>query len=189
MRNTVIAVCILALLILAAASSPAKAGTTPAGRHESIVIVFKDGHRQTLNMADIARIEFKTPLTIVFKDGRQKNIPATDIARIEFESPLTASTPGRNHFLGKWKVGEGNGFSTFYITLDADGEAMKSIGATHGTWTVVDGEARIAWDDGWHDAIRKVGSKHEKLAYEPGKSFDDAPSNVTDAVNTEPSPI
>ncbi len=189
MRNIVKAVCILAILTLAAGSSLAKTGTMSADRHESIVIVFKDGHRQNIDMSDIARIEFKTPLMIVYKDGRQKNIPASDIARIEFESPLTASTPGRNHFLGKWKVGEGNGYSNFYITLDADGEALKSIGATHGTWTVVDGEARITWDDGWRDAIRKVGSKHEKFAYEPGKTFDDAPSNVTAAVNTEPSPI
>jgi hypothetical protein len=54
---------------------------------------------------------------------------------------------------------------------------------------VVDGEARIAWDDGWHDAIRKVGTKHEKVAFEPGKTFSDEPSNITDAVNTSPEPI
>jgi hypothetical protein len=34
-----------------------------------------------------------------------------------------------------------------------------------------------------------VGSKHEKLAYEPGKSFDDTPTNVTAARNTNPKPI
>ena len=49
--------------------------------------------------------------------------------------------------------------------------------------------ARIAWDDGWHDAIRKRGSVHEKVAFEPGKTFDDAPSNVTAARNTQPKPI
>jgi hypothetical protein len=54
---------------------------------------------------------------------------------------------------------------------------------------MADGEARISWDDGWHDAIRKVGTKHEKVAYEPGKSFSDTPSNVTTARNTEPRPI
>ena len=76
-----------------------------------------------------------------------------------------------------------------FITLDADGDARKSIGPSHGTWTLVDGEARINWDDGWHDVIRKVGSKHEKRAYEPGKSFDGTPSNVTAARNTQPKPI
>jgi len=188
MHRTVKAVCILAILMLSAASSLAKTGTASEHRG-SIVIVFKDGHRQNLDMADIASIEFKTPVLIVFKNGRQQNVPAADIARIEFETPLSASTLGRNHFLGKWEVGEGNGFSNFYITLETDGEASKSIGSTHGTWTVVDGEARISWDDGWHDVIRKVGSKHEKVAYEPGKSFDDTPSNVTPAKNTSPSPI
>jgi hypothetical protein len=188
MRNNVKAVWILAILMLAAASGIAKTGAAPAADHGSIVIVFKDGHRQNLDMAGIARIEFKTPVMIVFKDGRQQNVPATDIARIEFETTASASVPSRNHFVGKWEVGQGNG-SNFYITLEADGEARKSIGASHGTWTVVDGEARISWDDGWHDAIRKVGAKHEKFAYEPGKSFDDKPSNVTAARNTQPRPI
>ena len=45
--------------------------------------------------------------------------------------------------------------------------------------------ARITWDDGWHDAIRKRGSGHEKAAFEPGKTFDDSPSNVTVARSTE----
>ena len=107
-----------------------------------------------------------------------------EIDRIEFGDPETATRPGRSHFIGKWEVGEGNG-GKFYITLDSDGDARKTLGPPHGTWTLVDGEARIAWDDGWHDAIRKVGAKHEKLAYEPGKTFGDPPSNVTTAVNTE----
>ena len=188
MRSPVKAVGLLAIITLGAASALAKTGAEPANDRGSIVVVFKDGHRQSLLVADIARIEFKTPVLIVFKDGRQQNIPATDIARIEFETAASASVPSRNHFVGKWEVGQGNG-SNFYITLEADGEARKSIGASHGTWTVVDGEARISWDDGWHDAIRKVGAKHEKFAYEPGKSFDDKPSNVTAARNTQPRPI
>ena len=162
MRSPVKAVWILAILALGAAGTLAKTGAEPASDHGSIVIVFKDGHRQTLLVADVARIEFETT--------------------------ASASLPSRNHFLGKWEVGEGNGFN-FYITLEADGEAKKSIGSSHGTWTVVDGEARISWDDGWHDAIRRVGAKHEKFAYEPGKSFTDSPTNVTAARNTEPQPI
>jgi hypothetical protein len=75
------------------------------------------------------------------------------------------------------------------MTLHRDGTAEKTIGAKHGTWVVEDGEARISWDDGWHDAIRKVGNKHEKCAYEPGKSFDDQPSNVANAENVNPQPI
>jgi len=89
----------------------------------------------------------------------------------------------------KWEVGEGGNSGTFFITLEADGDARKTLGATHGTWTLVDGEARVTWDDGWKDVIRKVGTTHEKVAFEPGKSFDDSPSNVTSARNTNPKPI
>ncbi|MGA9542110.1 MAG: hypothetical protein WBQ85_00965 [Candidatus Sulfotelmatobacter sp.] len=186
MRKTVKAVSILAILVLAATTL---AGTAAAADNSgSIAIVFKDGHRQTLDIADIARIDFKSPVVIVFKDGHQENLPAT-VARIDFEPADSASLPSRNHFVGKWEVGMGGDGGNFYITLESDGQAQKTHGESHGTWVLVNGEARISWDDGWHDVIRKVGSKHEKLAYEPGKSFDDSPSNITAARNTEPRPI
>ena len=187
MRNTANAFRSLAILLLTAASI-GQAGAASADDRGSMVIVFKDGHRQDLRAADIARIDFKNPAMIVFKDGHRQGIPAADVDRIEFENTASALAPGRNHFVGKWQVGDGNG-SNFYITLERDGKANKSKGPPHGTWTLVDGEARISWDDGWHDVIRKVGSKHEKLAFEPGRSFDDPPSNVTVARNTEPRPI
>jgi hypothetical protein len=188
MRISVKAFWIAAIFILAAAGSVAKAGAAPLDEHGSMVIIFKDGHSQSVEVAEVARIDFHASALIVFKDEHRKSIPGADVSRIEFESPANVSAPGKNHFVGKWKVGEGNGGS-FYVTLERDGTARKSIGPPHGTWTVVDGEARITWDDGWHDAIRKVGARHEKRAYEPGKSFDDAPSNVTWAKNTEPKEI
>jgi hypothetical protein len=178
------AVCIPAILALTAAS-----GWASASSQEAIFIVYADGHRQNLDMADVARIDLTNPVVIVFKDGHKLTVTSADKARLEFESSSNAPIPSRAHFVGKWEVGQGNNGHNFYITLDEDGEARKSIGASHGTWTVVDGEARISWDDGWHDAIRKVGSKHEKVAFEPGKSFDDSPSNVTAARNTQPKPI
>jgi hypothetical protein len=141
-----------------------------AEEHDAIVITMKDGHRQKIPMADIAHIDF---------EGSTAKSVACGVP--EF-------TPGMRHFVGKWEVGDGNGMK-FFITLESNGQAQKSIGASHGTWTLVNGEAQIAWDDGWHDAIRKVGSKHEKFAFEPGKTFSDTPSNVTDAVNTQPEPI
>jgi hypothetical protein len=177
------------LVILVSAIGSLGQSSTSKDTRLSLVMVFKDGHRQIFSVADVAKIEFKAADIVVFKDGRQQSFPHTDIQSFEFDTSATkASPPGRNHFVGKWKVGEGNG-ANFFITLEASGEARKSIGASHGTWTVVEGEARIAWDDGWHDAIRKVGTKHEKLAFEPGKSFSDEPANVTDAVNTSPQPI
>jgi hypothetical protein len=170
-------VCLLACILASAAS---------ADDHASIVITYKDGHHQTLATAEVARIDLKAA-SIIYKDGHREKV--SDIDHIEFgESGLSAALPSRNHFVGKWRVGEGNG-DHFYITLEPTGEARKTLGEEHGTWTLVDGEAHIAWDDGWHDAIRKVGNKHEKLAYGPGKTFGETPSNVTKAESTEVKPI
>jgi len=189
-RNTMFspakAFSILSVVMLAAAAFAAPA---PVNDHGSIIVIFKDGRRQSINMADLSRIDFKAPIAIVFKDGHQQSIASDEIARIEFiDANADSSRAALHRFSGKWEVGDGNG-RNFQITLDDSGQAEKSIGETHGTWTVVNGEARITWDDGWHDAIRKVGNKHEKFAYEPGKSFDDKPSNVTEARNLNPKPI
>lgn len=141
----------------------AQTSTVPIPAHKkSLVVTFKDGHQQAFSVDDLARVEFKDSPT----------------------ATVSEQYPGR--FRGKWKVATGTGGETFYITLDNHGNATKSYGASHGTWTAVGDEAQITWDDGWHDAIRKVGKKYEKLAYEPGKTFSDSPSNVTDAVNTTP---
>lgn len=162
---------------------------TAAGEQKSMTIVFNDGHRQNISFNEIARIDFKSAPVVVFKDGGRQNLTIADAARIEFSSFSKDSAIGRNHFVGKWKVGVDSMGGHFLITLEPNGEARKTLGTSHGTWTVVDGEARISWDDGWHDAIRKLGSKHEKRAYEPGKTFSDEPSNVTDAINTTAEPI
>jgi len=125
-------------------------------------------------------------IVIVFKDGHQQSFRLADIARIEF-SQTAASTPtaGMARFMGQWKVGDGAG-GTFLITLKPDGKAHKTIGSSHdGTWTVVGGEARITWEDGWHDAIRKAGRKFQKVAFGPGSSFRDQPANVADAELSE----
>ncbi len=133
-----------------------------------------------------AKDEGQSSILIVFKDGRQQSFRLADIARIEFNAPASnALTAGSARFLGDWKVGIGTG-GTFIITLKPDGQAHKSLGSGSGTWSVVNGEARVSWDDGWHDIIRKVGSKYQKAAYEPGKSLSDEPSNVAEAIYTEP---
>ena len=58
-----------------------------------------------------------------------------------------------------------------------------------GRWEYVDGEARVTWEDGRQDAIRKSGSQYFKFAYGPGKSFTDDPDNVAHARNTEAGPV
>lgn len=158
------------LSVIGIASIAWGANPKPADKSQadqgSVIVVFKDGHRQSFRMADVARIEFSGVEGRTAAKGRHL-------------------VPGRNHFVGKWRVGDGNG-RDFFITLKEDGNAEKTIGAAHGAWDLVNGEAQITWDDGARDAIRKVGSKHEKLAYLSGKTFSDPPTNVTNAEAMDP---
>jgi len=158
-----------ALILLTVPSGFAKGAVAPRSASGSIVIIFKDGHRQSFNLQEIERIEF----------------PGAPAA---VESGGTVVLPGRGHFFGKWEVGDGSG-NNFYITLNEDGGAMRSLGDMRGKWSYIDGEARVTWDDGAQDAIRKVGSKYMKFAYAAGKSFSDTPDNVAGARNTTPRPI
>jgi len=152
-----ITVCALFVLLVISASA---ADSKPAG--DTLVITFKDGRQQSFSVADVARIEFKT-------SGKE-----------------TASQPSAGgNFMGRWRVGDGMG-NHFIITLDKNGKATKTIGNQRGTWSMVNGEAQINWNDGWHDLIRKVGNKYEKVAFAPGKNFSDSPDNVADAKSLEP---
>lgn len=171
MRKSVFSALLLGLLLLTVEGLHTNAAPVPMEDNGTLVIVFKDGHKQSIPVAAIATMEVKSA------SGSTTPILIPD--RV---------LPSRRHFVGKWQVGQGNGES-FYITLEENGEAAKSFGQRHGTWTYVDGEARVSWDDGWHDAIRKVGTKYEKFAYSPGKSFSDVPANVTEAIEINAPPI
>jgi hypothetical protein len=152
MRTSLTITCGLGVLIaIASPASPQK--SQPSDGPTTMVITFRDGHQQTFSMSDVARVQY---------------VGATDA----YLAP--------EYFLGKWEVGDGNS-GTFLITLESNGEASKTLGASHGVWTIEGNEARINWDDGWHDAIRKTNSGQEKLAYEPGTTFSDKPQNVANA--------
>jgi hypothetical protein len=158
---------ILAALAILFAIPASQAQAAPTGN--TLVLVYKDGHRQRVNLNDIERLEFPGP------------VPAGII-----------STPGpsRARFLGKWEVGDGAG-NNFYITLQDDGTAQRTMnGMEHerGHWEYKNGEAQVTWDDGWQDCIRKVGSQFKKSAYHEGKSFNDEPENVTNAHNVTQNP-
>ena len=133
-----------------------------------------------------SELNSKDPISIVitFKDGRQETYPMAEIARVEYKD-LTQPTIGADYFLGKWEVGDGNSGS-FFITLEPNGEASRSLGANHGTWAVVGEEVRVSWDDGWRDVIRKVGDGHEKFAFAPETTLEDKAANVTAARKIEP---
>jgi len=120
-----------------------------------------------------------------------KHIFMTSLFAVLAVSLLAAQTSKSNSaspasFTGKWKVGMGVGSGTFTITLEKGGKATKTHGAPNGRWTVFGDEARITWDDGWHDVIRRAGNHWEKAAYAPGKSFSDQPDNIAGATRTEP---
>jgi hypothetical protein len=161
-----------AMLVLAAAGGFCQSSKVKSGAG-NVVIVFKDGHRQSFSLADVARVEFPSASTAAAYVGGGA-------------APVGA--PPRGHFFGKWEVGDGNG-STFYITLKEDGEAYRSLHSEHGKWEYSNGEARITWNDGAQDVIRRVDGRDKKAAYREGKSFTDEPDNVTEARNTSPRPI
>ena len=169
MRKFVSVAGLAALLCLALPNGFAATPPAPKAGSATIVIVFKDGHRQSFNLSDISRVEFSATADAAAATG-----------------PVSSTFP--RHFLGKWEVGDGNG-NNFFITLYDDGTARKSLGDSHGKWVYADGEAQVTWDDGWHDAIRKVGSGYQKRAFGANKSFTDEPDNVTAAQNTTPHPI
>ena len=164
---------VFVLLLIAVDGLYASAAPVSADQGGTVVIVFKDGHRQSIPASTITAMEFKSAAGVVTPIA----IPALLV-------------PGKGCFCGE-VVGRRREWhsDTFYITLEENGVAMKSIGEAHGTWVYVNGEAQVSWDDGWHDAIRRVGAKYEKFAYGPGKSFTGSPANVTEARNTSPKPI
>lgn len=133
---------------------------------DTLVIVFRDGHRQSLKLADVERLEFSGP------------VPS---------GLLSYPGPSRAHFLGKWEVGEGNG-ENFTITLRDDGTALRSLRETRGRWQYVNGEAQIRWNDGSNDCIRKVGAWYKKFWYDSDQAFSGTPHNVTDARNLTENP-
>ena len=156
-----------ALLCLTGSLGQVAAHAASKDTSGAIVIVFKDGHRQSFNLSDIARVEFAGGGSSASEDSYR--------------------VPSRARFIGKWECGDGNG-NNFYITLNEDGTAHRSIGEVSGRWDYVDGEARVTWDDGRKDAIRKSGPQYFKFAYGDGKSFTDDPDNVAHARNLAAGP-
>jgi hypothetical protein len=156
-----------ALLCLTGSLSQVAAHAASKDTSGTIVIVFKDGHRQSFNLSDIDRVEFAGGASSASADSYR--------------------VPSRGRFIGKWECGDGQG-NNFYITLNEDGTAFRSIGDVRGHWEYVDGEARVTWEDGRKDAIRKSGPQYFKFAYGEGKSFTDDPDNVAHARNTAAGP-
>lgn len=165
-----------ALLLVFASSAVAENKDSSA-----LTIVYKDHHERTVTAAEVSRIDLRNQTLVLNHGGSEERIPLAEVASIEVHGASeTAMT--RSSYIGKWEVGMGGGAAgTFRITLDRDGQAHKTVGSHHGRWTFVNGEARIEWDDGWHDVIAKVEGHYEKRAYEPGKSYSEPTTNIAEA--------
>ena len=79
---------------------------------------------------------------------------------------------------GKWATVPGTPFTSPWTTMAPPG--ARFIAST-GSGSYVNGEARVTWDDGAMDAIRRIDGKDQKFAYRAGKTFTDEPDNVTAA--------
>src|SRR5579864_1590606 len=107
MRRNVVAGISL-IFVFSFSGELSRAATPSKNSSGTIVIVFKDGHRQTFNLSEIERVEFPAPAQVA-----------------QGASASNAEGPPRGHFVGKWEVGDGGG-NIFYITLKEDGAAFKS---------------------------------------------------------------
>jgi|SRR5450755_1700729 hypothetical protein len=154
---------VLGALLIAVSFGSAQSTSPSQGQRDSLILVFKDGHQRSFPMSEVERIEF----------------PA---------SPTTVSIAGQGRFLGEWRVGDCAG-GYFKITLDHGGVAKKTLGAPRGTWIVVDGEARVTWEDGGRDTIRKAGDTYEKAWYAPDRSYAEDATCTASAESTERKPI
>jgi hypothetical protein len=56
--------------------------------HGSLVVVMKDGRRQTIPVAEITKIEFKDADIVVFRDGGQKSFRMSETQSFEFDTSL-----------------------------------------------------------------------------------------------------
>jgi hypothetical protein len=176
---------LIILVSLAVSLSHAAPPTAQKNAPGTITIIFKDGHRQTFSLSDIERVEWGGGGGAAVSG--HVDFGGDGGVSVSGGTP-TPGAPSRGHFLGKWEVGDGNG-NNFYITLYEDGGAYRSLRNVRGHWVYVDGEARITWDDGAQDAIRRIDGQFQKFAYSAGKLFTDEPDNVTSARNTTPHPI
>ena len=85
----------------------------------------------------------------------------------------TAARDNGGVFVGQWDCGN------VVITLTEDFTARKNKPNPLGKWECVNGEARIAWNDGVRNVLRRDGEGFRKLTWPPGVSLDSPPSNIS----------
>ncbi|MBY0526439.1 MAG: hypothetical protein K2R98_23800 [Gemmataceae bacterium] len=79
--------------------------------------------------------------------------------------------------VGHWKLLHTDG-KPFYITVKSDGTGTSTWGeGATGTWKFEGERLVLTWTDGWTDVITKDGDGFKKIAYEPGRKPEGAPTN------------
>lgn len=105
--------------------------------------------------------------------NNSQSVDASSAARPVAESPIVV--PGEKQpddhslFVGQWECGND------VITLEGDFTARKPRQNPLGKWECVNGEARIAWNDGLRTVLRRDGEGFQKLTWKAGASPDSPP--------------
>jgi|APCry1669193181_1035450.scaffolds.fasta_scaffold05921_4 hypothetical protein len=87
---------------------------------------------------------------------------------------------------GEWVLKDSDGTS-FQAIFKNDGTASGTHGKSmkHGTWKEDAEGITIKWDTGWTTRITKANNQYIKLAFKPGASVNDQPTNTSDAVKVK----
>ncbi|MEI9970237.1 MAG: hypothetical protein WDM87_17085 [Terracidiphilus sp.] len=104
MKNVVRLTGLAILLCVTGSLSQVAAHAASKDTSGAIVIVFKDGHRQSFNLSDVDRVEFAGGSSTASADNYR--------------------VPSRGRFIGKWECGDGSG-NNFYITLNDNATALQ----------------------------------------------------------------
>src|SRR5438270_3945089 len=93
MHTIVKAVLLGMILVASAIGSLGQAASRDA--HGSLIVVMKDGRRETIPVAEITKIEFKDADIVVFRDAGQKSFRMSETQSFEFGCSKMECSDGR----------------------------------------------------------------------------------------------
>ena len=93
------------------------------------------------------------------------------------------SSAQAGEYEGKWLLKDTDG-TPFEAIVTGDGTASGTHGKSmkHGFWKEDADGITIKWDTGWTTRITKQNNQYVKLAFKPGASVNDKPTNKSDAI-------
>lgn len=97
---------------------------------------------------------------------------------------LTTAAP-RSPFSGTFLFAHDPGEPGFEVTLEPGGRAWSAANGpgtkTRGRWRLMDGAARIEWDDGWRNELLRTGDGWTQKTWAPGTASSDPPVKTVPA--------